>query len=616
MIVRELINRIGFDVDERQLNESEQRVSNFKKNLKNIAIGVGAAVAAIGWKAIEAAADMEMLTTQFEVMLGSAEKAEALMDQLNEFAATTPFALEDLSKGTQNLLSFGVAEENVIDVMRMLGDTAGGNVEKLNTLVLAYGKVQTKGKASLEELNMMAERGLPIFDILSQQLGVTREEFFKMVSAGKVTADDVTQAFRTLTSEGGMFFQGMEMQSQTFNGIMSTLKDNIKLLLAAIGGELLPVAGKLIRMLTTLVQGSLGDLISALVSGLGPVLEMVSQLLEEVFKAVAPLAEIFTVLFSIISQALGVVGALFPILKPVLAIFNMLAQVLQILQPVFEQLIDIVVEIGIMMGEAFGEALMDMIEAMMPAIMDLAEILSMVLQMLMPIIRVVLKFYMLWIRIKLFFKTTLFKIIWAVLQGIMAGLMPIIELISQRLSPLIEFVTALFEKWGLTGGQWLDKLIIFIDKIANGIAVVIQWVIDVIVWFTKMKNFVLEIFLSIGGAIRALFEEGVMGAVNYILDTIKEKFTGLLEWLNKIPGIDFSVPESTEAAASEAEMQRQIEQNQQNTNINMQADVGINMPPGSSGDLSDPAAAGSVMQAAARAAFTIELRKVLVETGL
>jgi tape measure domain-containing protein len=616
VIVRELINRIGFDVDERQLNESEQRVSNFKKNLKNIAIGVGAAVAAIGWKAIEAAADMEMLTTQFEVMLGSAEKAEALMDQLNEFAATTPFALEDLSKGTQNLLSFGVAEENVIDVMRMLGDTAGGNVEKLNTLVLAYGKVQTKGKASLEELNMMAERGLPIFDILSQQLGVTREEFFKMVSAGKVTADDVTQAFRTLTSEGGMFFQGMEMQSQTFNGIMSTLKDNIKLLLAAIGGELLPVAGKLIRMLTTLVQGSLGDLISALVSGLGPVLEMVSQLLEEVFKAVAPLAEIFTVLFSIISQALGVVGALFPILKPVLAIFNMLAQVLQILQPVFEQLIDIVVEIGIMMGEAFGEALMDMIEAMMPAIMDLAEILSMVLQMLMPIIRVVLKFYMLWIRIKLFFKTTLFKIIWAVLQGIMAGLMPIIELISQRLSPLIEFVTALFEKWGLTGGQWLDKLIIFIDKIANGIAVVIQWVIDVIVWFTKMKNFVLEIFLSIGGAIRALFEEGVMGAVNYILDTIKEKFTGLLEWLNKIPGIDFSVPESTEAAASEAEMQRQIEQNQQNTNINMQADVGINMPPGSSGDLSDPAAAGSVMQAAARAAFTIELRKVLVETGL
>jgi tape measure domain-containing protein len=616
LIVRKLINLIGFEVDERQLNESERRVNGFKNNLKRVALGVGAAVAAIGWKAIEAAADMEMLTTQFEVMLGSAEKAEALMDQLNEFAATTPFALEDLSKGTQNLLSFGVAEENVIDVMRMLGDTAGGNVEKLNTLVLAYGKVQTKGKASLEELNMMAERGLPIFDILSQQLGVTREEFFKMVSAGKVTADDVTQAFRTLTSEGGMFFQGMEMQSQTFNGIMSTLKDNIKLLLAAIGGELLPVAGKLIRMLTTLVQGSLGDLISALVSGLGPVLETVSQLLEEVFKAVAPLADIFGVLISIITQALGVTGALFPILKPVLAILKMVAGVLTILQPVLEQLIGIVVEFGVMFGEAFGDALMEMIEAMAPAILDLAEILSMVLEMLMPIIKVVLQFYMLWIRIKLFFKTTLFKIVAAVLRGIMAGLMPIIELISQRLSPLIEFVTALFEKWGLTGGQWLDKLIIFIDKIANGIAVVIQWVIDVIVWFTKMKNFVLEIFLSIGGAIRALFEEGVMGAVNYVLDTIKEKFTGLLEWLNKIPGIDFSVPESTEAAASEAEMQRQIEQNQQNTNINMQADVGINMPPGSSGDLSDPAAAGSVMQAAARAAFTIELRKVLVETGL
>ena len=222
--------------------------------MKIAALAVGAAIVGIGVAAVKSAGDMEMLATQFEVMLGSAEKATKMMDQLEEFSARTPFQLPDLAKGTQNLLAFGVAEENVLDAMRMLGDTAGGSREKLMGLVLAYGKVQVKGKASMEELNMIAEKGVPIFTTLMAQIGVgSKEAFFKMVSAGKIGKDAIKQAFRTMTSEGGIFFQGMKKSSETFQGVLSTLKDVINITLASLGKSMLPVLKEYASKITDIV---------------------------------------------------------------------------------------------------------------------------------------------------------------------------------------------------------------------------------------------------------------------------------------------------------------------------------------------------------------------------
>lgn len=247
--------------------DTDRQVGKSTKTMGGLSLGTAALAASFilvakkvfdfAKASVIAAGKMEALTTQFQVMLGSAAKARDLMSQLTQFAASTPFQLEDLAKGTQNLLAFGVAESEVIDVMRMLGDTAGGNAEKLNGLVLAYGKVQVKGKASLEEINMIAEKGIPIYDTLASNLGVTREQLLEMVSAGQVSAQDITDAFSTMTSEGGLFFNGMEMQSMTFEGVMSTLSDNVELLKAAFGQGLLPVVKNAAIQLTQFIQGPL-----------------------------------------------------------------------------------------------------------------------------------------------------------------------------------------------------------------------------------------------------------------------------------------------------------------------------------------------------------------------
>lgn len=360
MVVRELINLVGWKVDKKQLSEAQKKTQKFMKSLKRVGMAVGIGLLAIGAAAVKAAADMESLTVQFEVMLGSTEKAVVMMDKLKEFAAATPFALNDLAKGTQNLLAFGVAEKDVINRMRMLGDTAGGNAEKLQGLVLAFGKVQTKGKASMEEINMIAEKGIPIIGTLQKQLGVTEQQFFKLVSAGKIGREEVTQAFRTMTSEGGIFFKGMEKQSKTFAGLVSTMKDNITLVLAEIGGKLLPILKTLVDKITQLFQGAFGEIIDSLLSVLIPILEQAFVLVESLFSVLMP-----------------IVKALTEILQPIL-------KILGIIMP-------IVTDVVSLLGEGLSDIITDMTDLFIPLLETTAELLAELMPLIRPILRIFIK---------------------------------------------------------------------------------------------------------------------------------------------------------------------------------------------------------------------------------
>lgn len=295
--------------------------------------GAVAGLAAIGIGAVKAASDMEMLTTQFEVMLGSSEKANAMMKELKTFAATTPFAIKDLAQGTQTLLSFGVAQGNVINRMRMLGDAAGGNREKLNGLILAYGKVQTKGKASMEEINMIAERGVPIIGTLTKQLGVTEQEFFKMVSAGKIGRTEITNAFKSMTSEGGIFFKGMEKQSLTLQGLISTMKDNFSLLLASIGEGLLPAIKDFVGLITQLAQGPLKELGSGLTKVLVPIFQSLGPILSKIIKFLVPILEVVG----------RIVGMLLQGLMPVFDLLEPILELLMALMPIIEIIVQLIV---------------------------------------------------------------------------------------------------------------------------------------------------------------------------------------------------------------------------------------------------------------------------------
>lgn len=205
----------------------------------------GVALIAMGFKKIATSAMMiENAQAAFTPLLGSVEKATQLVDMLNVAAAETPFQFEDLTKVAQQLLPVMNGDlNNTIRTMKMLGDTAGGNAQKLDSITRGYTKAMLKGKVDMESLNMIAEAGVPIHTQLAESMGYGKDrmtEFFKKVSSGTVGVDDLNKAFVKMTSEGGLFFNGMIIASKTTSGVLSTMSDNLTMVAGAIGTELLP----------------------------------------------------------------------------------------------------------------------------------------------------------------------------------------------------------------------------------------------------------------------------------------------------------------------------------------------------------------------------------------
>lgn len=190
---------------------------------------------------ITEAAKIETATAGFTPLLKSVTRAEELVEKLNQTASTTPFKFEGIADVAKQLLPvMNDSIEDTIATFRMLGDTAGGNIQKLDSITRGYTKALLKGKPDMEALNMIAEAGVPIFSEMAESMGITKAQLFEMSKKGKLTSSDLTKAFKKMTSEGGIFFRGMEIASETFDGKLSTLMDNIALTAATIGKAFLP----------------------------------------------------------------------------------------------------------------------------------------------------------------------------------------------------------------------------------------------------------------------------------------------------------------------------------------------------------------------------------------
>lgn len=177
---------------------------------------------------ISANAEREQYVTSFTVMLGDAEKARKLIDDITKMAADTPFEIGDLNKAGQMLMNYGVSADNVIEKMTQLGDLSAGNAQKLDRISLAYGQMLAKGKVTGEELRQMTEAGVPMLQALADSMNVSTAELQKMISAGKVGIPELDKAIEKLTTDGGKFAGMMEAQAKTLEGIMSNLSDRGK----------------------------------------------------------------------------------------------------------------------------------------------------------------------------------------------------------------------------------------------------------------------------------------------------------------------------------------------------------------------------------------------------
>lgn len=217
------------------MNKMERRSSKAFKGMGQNAIGfrtvlaglaafmTGRFIRAIG----KAGSEVEDLSIQFKVLLGSAEASAKMMKELEVFAQRTPFTLSDLATGTRTMLAFGVEADQVTEYLKQLGDISLGDSQRMKQLTLAFSQVQAAGRLMGQDLLQLINAGFNPLQEISKKTGESMLQLKKRMEDGRISADEVSAAFKAATSEGGRFHNGMLEASKTVSGLSSTIKDQL-----------------------------------------------------------------------------------------------------------------------------------------------------------------------------------------------------------------------------------------------------------------------------------------------------------------------------------------------------------------------------------------------------
>lgn len=213
----------------------------------------------------------QQLEMAFKTMLGSAEKADALMQQLIKTAATTPFGMTDVAQGAKQLLAYGVQADKVNETLIRLGDIAAGLSIPLNDLAYLYGTTMVQGRLYTQDLNQFLGRGIPLTDELAKQFGVAKDKVKDLVTEGKVGFPEVEKAIIAMTSEGGKFGGLMEAQSQTITGQISNIEDSIEQMFNELGKKSEGVISDVLALTSKAVDNweSIGKVLLVVISTYG-----------------------------------------------------------------------------------------------------------------------------------------------------------------------------------------------------------------------------------------------------------------------------------------------------------------------------------------------------------
>ena len=222
-------------------------------------------------KIIAVRSQFQQLEIAFGTMLKSKEKANALMAQMTDLAAKTPFGLQEVSEGAKRLLAFQVPAQEVTETLRRMGDVAAGLGVPMGQLIHVYGQVKAQGKLMTNDLYQFMNAGIPIIAELSKVVGKSETEIKDMVSAGKIGFAEVQAVIKGMTDEGGLFYNLMAEQSKTLSGQLSNLEDNFANVLNEIGKATEGIASGAISSVAFLVENyqTLGNVIAGLIATYG-----------------------------------------------------------------------------------------------------------------------------------------------------------------------------------------------------------------------------------------------------------------------------------------------------------------------------------------------------------
>lgn len=237
------------------VNEGRQ-IDDVFKSIGKTAAGVFAVsqMKDFAMQVVNVRGEFQKLEIAFKTMIGDADRANALMSQLINTAATTPFGVSDISNAARQLLAYGVEADKVNETLIRLGDIAAGLSIPIGDLAYLYGTTMVQGRMYTADLNQFLGRGIPLAGELANVLGVAENQVRSLVEEGKVGFPEVEQAIINLTNEGSKFGGLMEAQSTTISGRISNIEDTIEQMFNQIGQASEGVIGTSLDIVSALVE--------------------------------------------------------------------------------------------------------------------------------------------------------------------------------------------------------------------------------------------------------------------------------------------------------------------------------------------------------------------------
>lgn len=234
-------------------------------------IGVGVSLAGLVKQIAQTRGEFQQLEVAFATLLQSKEKADALMSQMVELAAKTPFDLQGVASGARQLLAYGFAAEDITNTLTRLGNVAAGLGLNLQDLTWLYGTTAVQGRLYTRDVMQFQSRGIDLAGELATQLGKTRAEISQMVTEGKIGFPEVQKAIESMTNEGGKFHNLMQEQSKTITGLISNLGDALDMMFNDLGKSQEGVITGVLKGTISLVENyqKVLDILIPLVSAYG-----------------------------------------------------------------------------------------------------------------------------------------------------------------------------------------------------------------------------------------------------------------------------------------------------------------------------------------------------------
>lgn len=162
--------------------------------------------------------NLEYTTAAIKALVGSEEVANQMTEKMIKLAAETPFQIQHYAKAAKTLLGYGVAQEEILPTMEMLGNASLGNAAAFDKLSLAYGQVMGKTKLQAEEVRQMINQGFIPLEFISKNTGIAMSDLQAKMKKGEITAKMLKDAFISATTGTGRYKDTMDALSNTYKG--------------------------------------------------------------------------------------------------------------------------------------------------------------------------------------------------------------------------------------------------------------------------------------------------------------------------------------------------------------------------------------------------------------